>query len=111
MSKTNPCESPGTDCEALMQPAFNDSMPIQPSSQKSFTNNASIIHRNYTIAGARREELLRTCDLCAASPSFGGLNGLDNGLQLCDRCVRQYHAISESLLRRSLARFLIGNVV
>jgi hypothetical protein len=51
------------------------------------------------------------CDRCNAPTHIEVIRIVDDALYLCPMCYQLYQAIPEGCLKRSIRRFLIGNVV
>ena len=51
------------------------------------------------------------CDRCNAPTHLEVIKLVDDVLYLCPICYQLYQAIPEGCLKRSIRRFLIGNVV
>jgi hypothetical protein len=51
------------------------------------------------------------CDRCNAPTHVEVIRIVDDVLYLCPMCCQLYQAIPEGCLKRSIRRFLIGNVV
>jgi len=61
--------------------------------------------------GMDAEFICHTCDMCAEAIPCQNLQKTEDFLYLCPSCERHLEAIPEGHLKRSIKRFLLGNVL
>lgn len=72
---------------------------------------ARLLKRGRLPDGVNAEAIYYTCDMCGSPTHCQDLRRTEDFLYLCSSCERLIAAVPKGHLKRSINRFLLGNVV
>lgn len=70
----------------------------------------SFLSRGHVFQCDQRHKALCTCDLCGSALEEG-VHETPESIHLCPVCFQRYGSMGDTLLKSSLSRFMIGNVI